>query len=898
MDPHLENILKRIGEIQQIPDDDKAFIENVIGETSKILEMDRFKLERAENDRRVMSVMLEESILDLEQKTKAVEAQNRELEIEASLERVRAQAMGMTKPDDLIKICEIQFRELQKLGFGDIRNTLITIFNDAEGFFQDYDFSDYSGGSITKIFYNSHPVIDNFLAQVKKSGDAFAEVVIDGSQLNNWKEFRRKNGQPEDERLENIPALYYYFYSIGSGAVGISNFSPVTEDFLGILKRFRNVFDLAYRRYEDISLAEAQAKEAQIEASLERVRAKAMSMHGSDDLSATVNVFLRELKSLGVTPMRCGVGEMHGTTRTWTAAITNATQQGDSCEILAELTQLNHPVLENIYRHWENQEEYFPALQGAEIKEYYETLKQQVEVTDFPEDAVHYGNYFFFREGFVFAWTRHKLSDEEMNIFRRFRSALSLTYRRYMELKEAEKRAFEAVKQASLNSIRADIASMRTVEDLLWITPLIWQELKNLGVPFIRCGVFIVQDERMMVRVYLSTPTGNPLAVLNLPENASDITHETVEHWHKKTVYTVHWNKEQFIRWMESMISRGQIQTREEYQGAEEPPDSLDLHFIPFAQGMLYIGNTAPLTPDEIELVKLLADAFSIAYARYEDFKNLEDAKNKMEVTLNELKETQTQLIHAEKMASLGELTAGIAHEIQNPLNFVNNFSEVTKELLEDLTIELGKGNGSHTDELSEDIRRNLDKILYHGKRADAIVKGMLQHSRTSSGTKEPTDLNVLAEEYLRLSYHGLRAKDKSFNAEFKADLDSTLPKIEVIQQEIGRVLLNLINNAFYAVTEKKNMLVEDKNYKPTVIISTRNTGGKAELRVDDNGNGIPAEVLDKIFQPFFTTKPAGQGTGLGLSLSYDIITKVHGGKLLVETKEGEGSVFIIQLSA
>jgi len=837
------------------------------------------------------------SISELVDIYKAFEIQNRELEIEAALERVRAQAMGMTKPNDLIKICETQFRELQKLGFSEMRNTLITIFNDDEGYFQDYDYSDYSSGSITKIYYNSHPVIDDFMDQIKKSGDAFAEIVIEGNQLNNWKAFRRKNGQPEDKRLENIKALYYYFYSIGSGAVGISNFNPVAEEFLGILKRFRNVFDLSYRRYKDISLAEAHAKEAQIEASLERVRAKAMSMHSSDDLSVAVNVFFKELKTLGVTPMRCGVGEMHRITRTWTAAITDSTQQGESCEILAELTQLNHPILENIYLHWERQEEYHPVLQGTEIKEYYEILKQQISVSDFPEDAIHYGNYFFFKEGFVFAWIRDKLSEEEMTIFRRFTSVLSLTYHRFVELKEAESRAFEAVKQASVNRIRAEIASMRTAEDLRRITPLVWQELKNLDVPFIRCGVFIVEDERMMVRVYLSTPTGNPLAVLNLPENASEITHETVEHWHKKTVYSVHWNKEQFVRWMESMISQGQIQTREEYQGAEEPPDSLDLHFIPFTQGMVYIGNTIPLTQDETELVKLLADAFSMAYTRYEDFKNLEDAKNRMEVTLNELKATQSQLIHAEKMASLGELTAGIAHEIQNPLNFVNNFSEVTKELVADLAVEIGNGNSITTGELSEDIKRNLDKIIYHGRRADAIVKGMLLHSRTSNSSKEPTDINLLADEYLRLAFHGLRAKDKSFNAEFKSDLDPSLPKINVIPQDIGRVLLNLINNAFYAVTEKKNILAENHNYKPVVTLSTRNVNGKAEIRINDNGNGIPAEVLDKIFQPFFTTKPTGRGTGLGLSLSYDIITKVHGGELKVETQQGEGSVFIIKLS-
>jgi signal transduction histidine kinase/ligand-binding sensor domain-containing protein len=270
-----------------------------------------------------------------------------------------------------------------------------------------------------------------------------------------------------------------------------------------------------------------------------------------------------------------------------------------------------------------------------------------------------------------------------------------------------------------------------------------------------------------------------------------------------------------------------------------------------------------------------------------------------------ELKATQAQLIQSEKMASLGELTAGIAHEIQNPLNFVNNFSEVTIELLEELTQESAVGGRQSAvssqqsgAEIIDDIKQNLEKIIQHGKRADAIVKGMLQHSRTSTGKKELTDINILADEYLRLSYHGLRAKDKTFNADFKTVLDPDLPKINVIPQDIGRVLLNLINNAFYAVSTRNLSGSENLTglqYKPTVIVSTKNLGSHVEISVQDNGNGIPAEVKDKIFQPFFTTKPTGEGTGLGLSLSYDIV-RTHGGELKVETKEGEGSVFIIQL--
>jgi len=283
----------------------------------------------------------------------------------------------------------------------------------------------------------------------------------------------------------------------------------------------------------------------------------------------------------------------------------------------------------------------------------------------------------------------------------------------------------------------------------------------------------------------------------------------------------------------------------------------------------------------------------------------LRNQKEQVENALAELKATQTQLIQSEKMASLGELTAGIAHEIQNPLNFVNNFAEVNKELLAEMTQEIDKGNFEEVKNIAKDILENEGKINHHGKRADAIVKGMLQHSRQStSGVKEPTDINALTDEYLRLAYHGLRAKDKTFNTTMKTDYDETIGKINIIPQDIGRAILNLITNAFYAVNEKAKSLQPlkgSKEYEPTVTVSTRSVkapSGDLEviLTVKDNGNGIPRKVLDKIFQPFFTTKPTGQGTGLGLSLTYDII-KAHGGEIKVETSEGKGSTFIISLS-
>ncbi len=294
---------------------------------------------------------------------------------------------------------------------------------------------------------------------------------------------------------------------------------------------------------------------------------------------------------------------------------------------------------------------------------------------------------------------------------------------------------------------------------------------------------------------------------------------------------------------------------------------------------------------------KMLDDLDRTTNALNEKNIALSETNNTLSNTMVELKRTHAQLIQSEKMASLGELTAGIAHEIQNPLNFVNNFSEVSNELIAELLEERQKPADERDEsleaELLDDISQNLGKITHHGKRADGIVKGMLQHSRTSSGLKEPSDINIIADEYLRLAYHGLRAKDKTFNADLITNFESNLPKAEIIAQDVGRVLLNLFTNAFYATKQKQ---AANATYKPVLSLTTRTVGDHIEIVVHDNGTGIPDAIKDKILQPFFTTKPTGEGTGLGLSLSYDIIVKAHGGSIQIDSKEGEYSKFTIML--
>jgi signal transduction histidine kinase len=644
-------------------------------------------------------------------------------------------------------------------------------------------------------------------------------------------------------------------------------------------------------------LAEKNRK-LEVEASLEKVRTRTMTMRNSSEMSEASAVLFHELNKLGIKAIRTGVGifdDAHTAMELWTTSVS------DNKEVLQKLDYFSlyiHPVYENLISCRQQRKPYaVTKLKGNQVKYYYQSMTTFItsqEQQVYNDEEYFYS--FFFEQGTLNVVTHQTLTDDECIVMTQFAHAFGLIYTRFLDLQKAEDQTREVSKEAALDKIRAEIASMRTADDLQHITPLVWKEIIALGVPFSRCGIFIIRENEQIIHAYLSTPEGKSLAVLHLAFDENETTGRMIESWRNKTVYKERWDGEQFQNWIRSMHAQDHHSINDEYATIDSLYGStvLNLQFIPFSQGMLYIGGHEVIVDFEIDLVKSVADTFSVAYARYEDFKQLEEAKNKIELALSELKSTQSQLIQAEKMASLGELTAGIAHEIQNPLNFVNNFSEVNDELLKELKAEAEKGNLDEVKAIAKDIEFNSEKINHHGKRADSIVKGMLQHSRTSSGQKVPTDINALAEEYIRLAYHGLRAKDKSFNANFKTDFDPTIEKINIVPQEIGRVILNLINNAFYAVNEKKQMNI--KGYEPTVSVGTKKVDDKVEIRVIDNGNGIPQKALDKIFQPFFTTKPTGQGTGLGLSLSYDIVTKSHGGELKVETKEGEGSVFTILL--
>lgn len=666
----------------------------------------------------------------VQRRTSELEIKNRELEIETALEKVRTVTMSMKQASDMLEICKTIAQQLSILGLSEIRNIQTAIFNPEQGTYVNYEYyARHDKTIITETSYTNHKIQRDFATQMMSGPGEFFYTQIKGKKnLKDWLDYQRTTNVFIDDHIESANSLNYYWHSLGPVASGISAYHPLTDTDTGLFKRFTKVFELAYRRYLDIETAGMQAREAQIELGLERVRARAMAMQKSEELSQLIATVYTELVKLDVVFDRCFImifdSKSNGVT--WWIASHEAPsiQKGFFVQYHEHAPYL-------AYLHgWKNrQEKWNYIIEGNEKKNWDKFIFSETELSSLP--------------------------------------------------------------------------------------PLVIENMKSAN------------------KAFLSASFNN--------------------------------------------------------------------------FGCLTTGSMQPLTTEAFDILIRFGKVFEQTYTRFldlvkaeahavqaqQDLIEIKAAKQKAELALSELQSTQKQLIQSEKMASLGELTAGIAHEIQNPLNFVNNFSEVSKELVEEMDAALQRGDEQEARDIARDLVQNLDKINHHGKRADSIVKGMLQHSRQSSGQKEPTDINNLVDEYVRLSYHGLRAKDNSFNAGIKTEFDPAVPAIKIVPQEIGRVILNILTNAFYAANEKKKDAMD--SFQPEVFVATKYATHKVEISITDNGNGIGPDVMDKIFQPFFTTKPTGKGTGLGLSLSYDIV-KAHGGELNVKTKQTEGTTFTIIL--
>lgn len=854
------------------------------------------------------------------------EAQAREAQIEAALEKIRSRSLAMHKSDELREVIALVFEKLKGLDFNmESRAAIITIFSEGTKEFTEW-IADPGQTYPSSFLIPDIPfaALDHVWT-ARKNNAAFSSRVIYKEEKNNFFSYLF-----EHTGYKNLPAAIkksmldteFYTYSIALGKNSGISIPDLSGKFLSeaeteILKRFAKVFDQAYTRFLDLQKAEAQAREAQIEAGLERVRSRTMAMHKSDELKEVIQVVLSQFIQLHINVGHAGFyidykvnEDMH----IWLA-------DPNIEPFYAIIPYFDSPTWKSFqYAKATGKSLYTDLLDFDEKNRFYHSLFRLFSV---PEEAKKFyleckglaistvllDNVGLYIENFDAV----PYTGEENRILLRFGKVFEQAYTRFLDLQKAEAQAREAEIELALERVRAKTMAMHSSQDVETAVFTLFDELLRLGIDkTLRCGIGVLQDRDHLELWTATSGDGNGVRLYkgNLNMDIHPMLQGVREAWeNKESTYKYVLEGADLVNYYTAINDAPDYEFRIDI--SQLPPKLVHSDFF-FPEGTLFTFTLEPIAESDQRIFKRFAAVFGQTYRRFldlqqseayaeqakEDLIKLQQEKKRAEEALTNLQSAQKQLVQAEKMASLGELTAGIAHEIQNPLNFVNNFSEVSRELIDELKNQKSKLSGEEQDEILKDIDSNLEKIHHHGKRADSIVKSMLQHSRSSSGKMEPTDLNALCDEYVRLAYHGLRAKDKSFNAKFETSFDPAVGKINVVQQDIGRVLLNLINNAFQALTPRPpegGASVSETGNVPAVWIATNRLEDKVLISVRDNGPGIPSEILDKIFQPFFTTKPTGQGTGLGLSMSYDIV-KAHGGEIKLETKEGEGTEFTIQL--
>lgn len=841
------------------------------------------------------------------------EAQAWEATIEAALERVRTQAMAMHSRSDLKKVGATILSELKVLGFDELRNTEILINSKAKESILSHYYSDYGVSGTIDVNYNDHPIVRDWANEMAKGSDAFAEIVIGEDAIDAWRKYRLQIGYAPDPKLDDASAVYYYSHSVGQGALSISSFKPISEDQKNILDRLRNVFGLAYRRFVDIELAESQAREATIEAALERVRAKAMAMHTTSDLSETSGIVFAEMRRLGITAIRSGVVLMSDKSPEGLVYATATSGDIDSFALTRQLSFTGHSSLEKQYACWKNKEDYFITLKRDEVADYYAYLNSDspapfLQAVDHKTEE--HGYYFHFAEGQFYVWTRQRYTDDELAILGRFKAIIELTFRRYLDLQRAEAQARESQIEACLERVRSRTLAMQKSDELAETAAVLFQQLISLGIAPNRLYIAIMNDDAGSAEFWITDEDGSRVS----SGFAADLLNNTTfrrmyDGWKSgETSLTIDMqgqDLQEYLHYLNSLnvpFKGGLSQTRRVQTIAY------------FAKGFLGIASPDLQPGETTTLLERFAAVFNLTLTRFNDLQlaeaqalqahsdliQLQTEKQRAEDALTELRAMQTQLLQQEKLASLGQLTAGIAHEIKNPLNFVNNFSSVSVELLEEVIAEITSTSPElmtgEVQQLLADIRMNLMKIVEHGTRADGIVKSMLQHSRGGSGRKEPTDLNSLVKEYVNLAFHGMRAGKNPINVDIVLELHESMRTVSIISEDFSRVIINLCQNAFDAMREK-NISPEGRtgSYLPKLTVRTRREASRVFVEIADNGPGIPEGLKDKILQPFFTTKKGTQGTGLGLSITHDII-KAHGGEMSIHSNQDNGATFVIAL--
>jgi signal transduction histidine kinase len=861
---------------------------------------------------------------------KKAESQAREAQIQLALERVRAKTMAMQKPSEFIEVINIIGEQFIHLGFDFDWVNFSANGLDVSKAIDIWNFvvvpGLYQGATRLIIPFFEHPVFkkaEESVNEYNTSGNSFTVVLLDKKDKDTFLDHLFTNtiykDLPEEAKTSQYNREAYQTSNVVLKdtwlSVGKYDAKPLTDEQIAILKRLANAFGQAYTRFLDLQKAEAQAREAQIEAALERVRSRTMAMHQTSELQEVIHRVHQELLNLQLSIDGGSFvvinKDIENELKCWGSGSTADTSE----EVV--VPDFNMPFCTNLIKGIKIGPGFFTEeFSQQEKKKYFTKLFDHVPWSNLSgeqkqETLASPGGYTRsvavskYTSIFIINHQGRKFTEAENDILRRFAKVFEQTYTRFLDLQKAEKQARESQVETALEKVRSRTLAMQKSDELADTSAVLFKQLIHLGIAPNRLYIGIIHDNSGEIEFWITDEDGSKVSskftgnALNNPS-----IKKMYDGWaeQKKCLIIDMHGKElrEYFHYLGDEL-------RVPFKGGLSQKRRIQ-YLTYFSKGFIGMASPDEQPNETVNLLERFAYVFNLTFTRFNDLQiaeahalqaeqdliEIKAARKRAEDALTELRQTQKQLIQSEKMASLGELTAGVAHEIQNPLNFVNNFSEVSNELVDEMNEELDKGEIQEAKLIAADIKQNLEKINYHGKRADAIVKGMLQHSRQSSGKKEPTDINKLADEYLRLSYHGLRAKDKSFNATIETDFDQSIGKINIIPQDIGRVLLNLFNNAFYAVNEQKN-----KNfisYEPRVSVTTKKSENRVCITVSDNGNGIPQKILDKIFQPFFTTKPTGQGTGLGLSLSYDII-KVHGGEIKVESSEGKGSEFTILLS-
>lgn len=881
-------------------------------------------------------------------------------ELEASVERVRAHAMGMQEPDDIMNVLDVIKQELEKFELENI-GTWVWIFNEDDTLTQ-WDISEID---LNGTMANVNVIIDLQSMAMKphapnwESNDYYT-MPWTGDKLNviieEIKELDPDSGQMFEEAVKEgrISAYWQACAPFSRGVLGLDYAFEPPAEAERVLTKMASSIDMAYRRFEDLQEAERRAMESRIESALERIRSQSLAMQSSDELRNVADVLYEQMRKLDQPLLEGSAIHFYEKHDDEIEAWYNMPSGVPSDEHVAGRAFFPKDscwVTKEWLRKYESKEKAYDVFTSKkQQKEWVEVLKSHSSsvgsIASMDEPQPTHMHFVDFSGGAMVVVSLDPISDDTKSLQKRAAAVFDLAYRRYEDLKKAEYQAYESKVEASLERVRGMAAAMNHSDDLKQIAEAMFKEMEILKINPLRYGLGIIDKEAKAADLWASTVNDghylDELGTLSLTWHP--MLRQVFDVWdaqHEELIYELK-GKELNDYYLRVGKVNPEIPDLEKLQD----PKTDIVHYVsffPFKTGTLYAFTDGEPDEDGRSILKRFANVFEQAHIRYGDLHTTEmqarqimEERDRLADTIKELRSTQEQLVQQEKLAGLGQLTAGIAHEIKNPLNFVNNFSEVSIELIEEareecrrvadeikreksaqkssglidageLTPSGGQENSSNQTsdsdpdlilEILGDIEFNLRKINDHGTRADSIVKSMLQHSRGGSGKMEPTKINNLIKEYINLAFHGMRAGKNAFNLDLDLDLEPDLGDVNLIAEDFSRVLLNLCNNAFDAMRDKITSSSEiSEDYLPKLSVRTKSNGSSVIIEVEDNGPGISEEMKDKIMQPFFTTKKGTAGTGLGLSITNDII-KAHGGDLTVKSSPGEGSVFIVKLSA